>query len=99
MADAIDLSSISPPSPPLQASKLPGWAAGMALGQLMGEGFIEAGGAWAEFVGDSEEMVEGVSTMFQNLMCQVMSSVGKSADYMKMDDDEDNPAKSLLMSS
>jgi hypothetical protein len=96
MADEIDWSSVGPPSPPTQMSKLPGWATGMALGQVMGEGFIEEE-AWVDFIGGDEKMAEGVTAMFQHFMSQLMSSLGSSADFLKeMDDDEDNPAKGLL---
>jgi hypothetical protein len=96
MAEAVEGAAISPPSPPIQASKLPGWATGMALGQVMAEQFVEKNSAWGELAGSFEGGAEAVTAVFQHLMCQVMSTMGKSTDYLEEMDDEDNPAKGLL---
>jgi len=99
MAEGINWSEVTPPNPPTTMSKIPAWATGMAIGEVLGEGFIEDE-AWAGFLGGdagvSEEMAEGVTAMFQNLMSQVMSTLGSSTDFLDEMDDEENPAAGLV---
>jgi hypothetical protein len=96
MAEGIEGTTINPPNPPTEVSKLPAWATGMAVGELMAEQFIETNDAWAEFVGGDEEMAEGVAAVFQHLMSNVMQSIQDSTDYLEEMDDEENPAANLL---
>lgn len=96
MADGVEGSEGCTIIPPTQMAQIPAWGVGMALGECIAEDLLAND---AEMAKVAEEMgEEKFVELQQNLMCEVMSCMGKATNFLEeLDEDDDNGAKNLVL--
>lgn len=80
--------------PPLSVSEIPGWAAGMALGDVLAADFIANDPAWTAALEKMGMTEEQLGDLLGGIFANLFKEMGKSADFLKeLDDEEKSPAE------
>ena len=94
MADAVDPNgggadkADSAPNPPTDPNKFPIWCMTQAMGETMAESFLEDP-EWVDAMNKAEMTEEDFIAFWQGMMDQLYKEVGKSADWLKELNEED----------